>query len=464
MADSNKLLKELSSLSSNFDSLYQELKASAKSNAESSEQVKDLVTEMKKGKSPSGEDLKGIFESFTKSFSKTIADQNDQILKGLTDKISQSFTGSVSNFLGNVPQQIAQVKSGQMPDFKSILGGDSIKGIISNAASKIPGLADGGTVESSGIAVVGEKGPELVELKSGDKVRTKEEQLMEMLLDEERRKNEKLGRVRRTGPTEEEVEAYRKELLAEDPEFYSDPAELQEELDYFRSEQGYDLETRETFSLEDLNKLSRPVSSSEVSSTTETFSLEDLNKLSRPVSPSEVSSTTTTVSDSQELNKSINVNSPDKVGSPEEKNSKFKDLLGKAKEMATEKLKEAQTKATSTISNSVAELKEKSPIVQAKNSAEDIKAQVEEKVASIRESLGKSSNTSETQSSNTPSTQVSSRRTNLSTASSSDSNVGSMSSEDVKEMKSLLAAIYQTLRGPLTIANDLPFRPNSNNF
>ena len=440
MADSNKLLKELSSLSSNFDSLYQELKASAKSNAESSEQVKDLVTEMKKGKSPSGEDLKGIFESFTKSFSKTIADQNDQILKGLTDKISQSFTGSVSNFLGNVPQQIAQVKSGQMPDFKSILGGDSIKGIISNAASKIPGLADGGTVESSGIAVVGEKGPELVELKSGDKVRTKEEQLMEMLLDEERRKNEKLGRVRRTGPTEEEVEAYRKELLAEDPEFYSDPAELQEELDYFRSEQGYDLETRETFSLEDLNKLSRPVSSSEVSSTT------------------------TTVSDSQELNKSINVNSPDKVGSPEEKNSKFKDLLGKAKEMATEKLKEAQTKATSTISNSVAELKEKSPIVQAKNSAEDIKAQVEEKVASIRESLGKSSNTSETQSSNTPSTQVSSRRTNLSTASSSDSNVGSMSSEDVKEMKSLLAAIYQTLRGPLTIANDLPFRPNSNNF
>ena len=37
-----------------------------------------------------------------------------------------------------------------------------------------------------------------------------------------------------------------------------------------------------------------------------------------------------------------------------------------------------------------------------------------------------------------------------------------MTQQDLKEIKALLAAIYKCLSGPLNIANDRPFRPNSN--
>lgn len=435
MADSNKLLKELSNLSSNFDSLYQELKASTQANTDSSNEVKNLIAEVKKGNSLGDGDLKGVFEGFTKSLSKTIADQNDQILNGLTDKISQSFSGSVSNFLGNVPQQIAQVKAGNMPDFKSILGGNSIKGIVSNAASRIPGLADGGTVESSGIAVVGEKGPELVELKSGDKVRTKEEQLMEMLLEEERAKNEKLGRVRRTGPTEEEVEAYRQELLAEDPEFYSDPAELQEELDYFKSEQGYELETRETFSPADLKKLIEPVTTKETS----------------------VVKSAQEIKEAKEVKETPALKEEDKKG----KSVKFEDFLSGVTSKAKEKLDEAKARGKANLQSSVAELKEKNPINQVKSDAEKIKSQIQENIASIKGMSGNSTSKPVEQ----KATAVKEpKKTRGSVSSSNASGDSSMSSSDIKEMKGLLASIYQALRSPLTIANDVPFRPNSNNF
>lgn len=435
MADSNKLLKELSNLSSNFDSLYQELKASTQANTDSSNEVKNLIAEVRKGNSLGDGDLKGVFEGFTKSLSKTIADQNDQILNGLTDKISQSFSGSVSNFLGKVPQQIAQVKAGNMPDFKSILGGNSIKGIVSNAASRIPGLADGGTVESSGIAVVGEKGPELVELKSGDKVRTKEEQLMEMLLEEERAKNEKLGRVRRTGPTEEEVEAYRQELLAEDPEFFSDPVELQEELDWFRSQQGYELETRETFSPADLKKLSEPVIPKEASVTKNTPELSQV----------------------KEVKETPDLKEEDK----KEKSGKFKDFLSGVTSKAKEKLEEAKAKGKANLQSSVAELKEKNPINQLKSDAENIKSQIQESVASIK---GMSGNSTSKPVEQKVTAVKEPKKTRGSSSSSNASGDSSMSSSDIKEMKGLLAAIYQALRSPLTIANDVPFRPNSNNF
>jgi len=447
VADSNKLLKELSNLSSNFDSLYQELKASTQANTDSSNEVKNLIAEVKKGNSLGDGDLKGVFEGFTKSLSKTIADQNDQILNGLTDKISQSFSGSVSNFLGNVPQQIAQVKAGNMPDFKSILGGNSIKGIVSNAASRIPGLADGGTVESSGIAVVGEKGPELVELKSGDKVRTKEEQLMEMLLEEERAKNEKLGRVRRTGPTEEEVEAYRQELLAEDPEFYSDPAELQEELDYFKSEQGYELETRETFSPADLKKLIEPVTTKETSVVKSAQEIKEAKEVKETRALKEV----------KEVKETPALKEEDKKG----KSVKFEDFLSGVTSKAKEKLDEAKARGKANLQSSVAELKEKNPINQVKSDAEKIKSQIQENIASIKGMSGNSTSKPVEQ----KATAVKEpKKTRGSVSSSNASGDSSMSSSDIKEMKGLLASIYQALRSPLTIANDVPFRPNSNNF
>lgn len=490
MADSDKILKELSNLSSNFDLLYKELKESTRSNIESSDQVRDLVSQIKDGNLPDGEDLKGIFEGFTKSFSKSLTEQNSQLLNGLTDKISQSFTGSVSDFLGNVPQQIAQVKSGEMPDFNSLLGGDTIKGIVSNAASMIPGLAEGGTIESNGIAVVGEKGPELVELESGDRVKTKEEQLMEMLLLEEREKNENLGRIRssgsieegivengkienlrRTVPTEEEVEAYRKMLLESDPEFYSDPDELQEELNYFRSPEGYELETRETMTLEDISKLNSPVTREEMDNTgrnLKSFIPEifgQLPNLTNFINPSLEENL-----ESASPNEASNISTPDRIEDSvgNEGSSKLSDLLGRAKEMAQEKLKEAQSKVTSSVSTSVSELKEKAPSLQPKNSAEEIRAQVEERVSEIKESMSKVSGGNFPEAVNTSSKNAagnsSAGKKDVQSGINTNSAGNGLSSEDFKEMKSLLAAIYQTLRGPLTIANDVPFRPNSNNF
>jgi hypothetical protein len=37
-----------------------------------------------------------------------------------------------------------------------------------------------------------------------------------------------------------------------------------------------------------------------------------------------------------------------------------------------------------------------------------------------------------------------------------------MTQQDLKDIKALLGAIYKSLSGPLNIANDRPFRPNSN--
>lgn len=476
MADSNKILKELSNLSSNFDSLYKELKESTRSNIESSDQVRDLVSQIKESSFPDGEDLKGIFEGFTRSFSKSLTEQNSQLLNGLTDKISQSFTGSVSDFLDSIPQQIAQVKSGQMLDFESILGGDTIKGIVDNAVSVIPGLAEGGTIESDGIAIVGEKGPELVELKSGDKVKTKEEQLLEMYLQEAKGKRLKLDRIKKSGPTEEEVEAYRKKLLDENPEFYSDPVELKEELDYFRSPEGYEMETRETFTLEDLNRLSQPSLLSNIS-TPQVNEIQNSDKSKSPFQGDIIeSSNVNQISTPSALDKTESPNVTEISDTPTlDKNeflfggeSKLQDLLENAKELSQEKSKKNQSTATASLATNISELKEKETSLQTKNSSDNIKSQVEEKIAEIKESMSKSTGSStpgfsdvSTLSEKNSSTSKKSKESNDTPR--SPTGVG-ITSDEVSEIKSLLAAIYQTLRGPLTIVNDTPFRPNSNNF
>lgn len=496
--DTGRLLKEMNSLSSNMDVLLQELRESTKANIQSSDGIKGLVDDIKKsGLSGTGnESLEKTFKSITESFSKSILDQNNQLVSNLDSTIAKTLTGSVSDFLGNLPQQVAQVKSGQSPDFKSILGGDAIKNLTTSAAksfaSKIPGLKDGGTIEGDGMAVVGENGPEILNLKKGNEVRTMEQQMLDMMLEEGRQKNIKLGRVVDSkGPLEnalsqittdtsliQEFREYAKRELDKSDldEFLIDPDYLRDEFDYFMSERD-----RETFNLEDVQKLSQPVDNMVDKTTT----VESQIKGDTLVSPQPVQKNPDTLAELQSPQKKPNtlaeLQSPQKnLASVESKENissidkiKGNEMLAGGITSLTDKLKEkleaAKAKQTNKqdsgsevgeMVNTVTGLTEKASPV--KPNVELLKQQALENAQKLKDSM--SSTQKNTEEMPTKSTGKSDNKSSTGPKTASEISGSPFIGNDVKEMKSLLAAIYQALKSPLTVVNDVPFRPSSNSF
>lgn len=452
---SDRLLKELSTLSSNFDSLYQELKESTKANIESSEGVKNLVNDLKKGNAPGNQDMEKIFKSFTESFSKTIASQNEKLISNLTTNISKSLTGSASDFISKLPSQIAQVKAGQPIDFKNILGSDTVKNALSGVIPKIPGLKDGGTVEGDGIAVVGEGGPELVKLDKGNKVRTVEEQMLDMMIEEERERNIKLGRIVQQNPLQaalskittdpklirEFMDYSSAELDESDQqELLADPDYLKDEFDYFLSERD-----REYFTQEDLKKLSPDYKPPK------TEVVKDTEILKTPTAP-----TPEVVNPVEEAPPVAKIEEPKAKPKLEFSLDKLKSIT----DMGKKKLEETKNSAGAVgqAVNSIQELKSVVTGSSGKDANSDggQSANVVEKIKEITSSF---QNTSSTQ---TPADSKKSESTTSSGTTASAS--GMISSKDAQEIKSLLASIYQALRSPLTVASDIPFRPTGNNF
>ncbi len=469
--DTGKLLKEISNLSSNMDVLFQELKESTKTNLEASKGLKDLAGSIKNGIKPGGEDLNQTFKSFTESFTKTFSDQNSKLVNSLTDKITQSFSGSVSDFLSNVPSQIAQVKSGNVPDFKSLLGGDTIKGLVGKASQKIPGLADGGTVEKNGLAVVGEKGPELVELKAGSNVKSNaEDALMDSLLTSKSGSgvaggtdmSSKLEAALSSITQDKEVVKGFVEYANRDLD-KSDISELIADADYLRDELIYykdQVKDRETFTLEDVNKLSKPVTRDEIekvqspsAATVEASGakLEEVvtaqqKKETPPETPAQVekkpvdltqkiTSNNSSASALEMLNQKLLANA-----SPEAKKAieAAKASASLVNEKAT--LKEAD----SSTAQKPADTKQETPNESSQNLAQKAVSQAKE-LQSQASSAPKMSQSGVSAGTNT-------------------SQTSSINPKDLSEIKTLLAGIYSALKSPLTISNDFPFRPNSNTF
>lgn len=469
---SDKLLRELTTLSSNFDSLYQELKESTKANIESSESIKNLTSDIKKGSMPGGQDLEKAFKGFTESFAKTIASENDKLISDLKNSISKSLIESSSNFISNLPSQIAQVKAGQPIDFKSILGSGTVKNALSGVIPKIPGLKDGGTVEGDGIAVVGEGGPELVKLDKGNKVRTMEQQIMDMMLEEERERNVKLGRIVQQNPLQaalskittdsklisEFIEYSQNDLDKSDQqELLADPDYLKDEFDYFLSERD-----REYFTQEDLQKLSPTSNPTKLETINdaavlknptpsvpkvETIKDTEVLKTPTPVEPqqSEVTPKQDLVSDQSKLKSGI---------------SGINDVTSLVKSKIDDTKKKGSD-AMSQVVNTAQELKERVTKPFNKESEGSGGSNANESSNAL-EKINQATATLKGSSSSPSSTPA--KKSKESSTSSSPTSSDAMTSKDVKEMKSLLASIYQALRSPLTIVNDVPFRPTSNNF
>jgi hypothetical protein len=466
--DTGKLLKEISSLSSNMDILFQELKEQSKTNLEASKGLKDLATSLKDSNKGGG-NVEQTFKSFTESFSKTFSDQNNKLISSLTEKMTQSFTGSVSDFLSNVPNQIAQVKSGNSPDFKNLLGGDTIKGLVGKASQKIPGLADGGTVEKNGLAVVGEKGPELVELKAGSTVKTSaEDALMDSLLtsksgvgvtdsDYDVETFMKLRKaVKELSPTEPDsfVSAFIKYAQteldpSELPEFLSDPDYLKDELSYFN-----DSDARERYEYKDygtpintqeIKKVQPPAVTVEAS----TPKLEEVVTSSpapTPEKPAEQVKAAPTLKDLTSSN----------LSAASALESYKQQLLSKLPEDKRKELEASVEAKKASLVKEQNTLKEKAP---------EQKPSTPSPTPAPTPTPAKVEEPSKTPSSDLKS-QIASQFNDVKTQMSQATGMGGagIPTKDLNEIKALLASIYGALKAPLTVSSDFPFRPNSNNF
>ncbi len=476
--DTGKVLKEISNLTSNMDILFQELRESAKNNLEASKELKNLSGSIKEGINSDSVDLNQTFKGFTESFTKSFSDQNDKLLNSLTDKISKSFSGSVSDFLSSVPNQVAQVKSGNIPDFKSILGGNTIKNLVKTTSAKIPGLANGGTIDKTGLAIVGERGPELVELKSGTNVKSDaEDAMVDSLLtsksgatvrSESPNRNSELETALSTLTKDrEDIDGFIK--YANSMLDKSDIAELISDGDYLRDELTYyrdQVKGRETFTLEDVNKLSKPVTEGEISKIGQQNNQSATSETNAPTLEQAINPTQVTSENSKEIQlekkkaelaQKANLNNL----SASALESLTQKLYANASPEAKKALDAARAAKAASLSKETTTLKEKQAVATPPSPTPDKSQENKtENAAVLAQKAVQQAKDLQTQ----MATSKSGGQPQPATNKTSNTPAPSLNERDVKEIKTLLASIYNALKSPLTISNDYPFRPNSNTF
>lgn len=145
------------------------------------------------------------------------------------------------------------VKDGGIKNVVSGSLGGLAKGFGKNL---LGGFAAGGNVEKTGNYLVGEKGPEIVNLTKGAAVIPNNMLgINNNILKERQNILKKLGS---DAPSEKEISKKRNELLAADPEFYKDDLDwLEEDVNsYLEGLQG---KSTSEFTQDDLKKLSKPV-------------------------------------------------------------------------------------------------------------------------------------------------------------------------------------------------------------
>lgn len=461
--DTNRMLKEISDLTKNMDGLFRELKENAANSKETNTSIRELAKGISDNKKQIT-DPEALFKGFTESFMKSFQDQNRDIVNTLT----KSLGDSVTQFANNIPNQIAQVKSGTPLDYGSLLGGNTIGSIVSNAASKIPGLKKGGKVKKGGLVVVGEDGPEMVELAAGDTV-VSGQALQDKInstpvIDEEaRRKREEqeaaieASLVSKSGASVVSDEAdlmdkklrsavaelipndadlrskflsYAKDDLDKDEwkEFIEDRDYLKEEIDYFKE---YVL-GRETMTLEDIQKLSKPVTAEEMSSIDQ--KIEARNQ-----------ETTASLSEKVVVPESVQ---------PKEETRSIKEEASAVLNKAEEKLNFSNVSSNLLGGKNASLYKALGFAPPAKESESSKSGQSESTASTPAEA--KNGDTSRTTPSSTQPTSI---------ESSMEKMISSVDNKkELNDIKGLLASIYSILRGPLSVNRDEPYRPYSNQF
>jgi hypothetical protein len=210
--DTASILKELSSLSSNLDSLARELKEQNKISAETNKNTNQLINELKQenksGSQKSTEEkvdskmFEKLVGSFSKELEKTLGKQAEGDSKTANSKKSDG-VGSKSNLSDLLKEMKEAIAKNQMQpaevkpnfpnlDLTKILGLDKL-GLGKLGLDKLPKLKDGGQIQKDGMAIVGEEGPEIVKLKKDQKVINQDElyksALEDMAEDRKRRAN-----------------------------------------------------------------------------------------------------------------------------------------------------------------------------------------------------------------------------------------------------------------------------------
>ena len=476
--DSSKVLKELSMLSTNMDLLVKELKEQNKRTSENTDQIKKLVEEgdKKSTKDQTPKDAQsneGFFKKLTESFAKQVSDNNKSLTENLTKQIAGDFGGIAKNLVKPAEATLDQGNK---------QGGQIMNAFAKSLLSGIPKLETGGAVNKGGVALVGEKGPELVNLTKGNSVLSNDKmaELLQFELEDKKRKEEEQkknveGKIV-TGTTnladsvtnsfgvkvpKSEIDAYREEIKRDYADsIKEDPAFLEEEVKAFIEDY------RETMDLEKMKNFNE----------TQQAKLKEKQETTSTENPAgEISSREKKRKESEakkaEKEKTEALVSPSKPKLLESLKAKGKDFIGSQKTAFEEKLTEAglltkkEKPAAAQTGESPAKLETEKFDLSSVNvsNIKDLTAKLKADMEAKSKTATGSSPTETTSSSEKSSSSETAESTpTVSKETKKAESSASMNQQDLKDIKALLAAIYKSLSGPLNIANDRPFRPNSN--
>ena len=441
METPKKLIQELSDLTRNLDVLAKEIRGSNKINSESQKTLSQNL------------------EISSKKKSETSAESNQN-----------------KNFLENLGKTIKD----SLPDVSKIIGktegpgkkGQITKDLVSAVVGKfpnIPKMASGGKVSRPGIALVGENGPEVVQLQKGDKVNPldKMSQLMKMEdADSKSKKTQpgkgsaeivsgtpKLGEFVTNSfgvkvPADEIVNFKGRTSRDYADEIAQDPSFLEEEVKSFI--EGY----REPTSVSDVQKLSVPVKPKEAQKPEG----DTPGKKSKGVKNTEAGLQKSKGNKSENEKSNLQKSSMafgEKIKSGL-RGAYESSTLGKTVSGVRSLAKDFKEYAggSSEMKNETTTLKD-----QSKTKSEAAKPQAEvKKEAEVR----KETSPAMVQSSESKKEENKSSAPTSAVSSSSDKGKQTqISAQDIQDIKGLLAAINTTLNGPLAIKNNKPFRPTS---
>ena len=367
MSQESQVLKELSMLSTNMDLLVRELREQNKKTAENTEQLKKITGEKDKKPTPADtpQETQSVqnekfFKNLTQSFAKEILENT----KGLTQNLTKQITGD----LGGIAKNSFKTKDTKENTTEKPAG-QTLESIAKSIFSKIPKFAEGGDVKKEGVALVGEKGPELVQLKKNQKVISNDEGIFQMELEGMKKSKERQAALetrslnQTSGASEivtgtpklaesvknsfgvevpkSAIEKERKRLVDDDLGYYSKyPEDLQEELDYFID--SY----REEFKKEDISKIYSPeVLKDKGKIPLQTTSPEELSKKEKRKKEAE--------SKKETGKKESAVISPTKPKLLESLKSKGKDISSKLKEDISSEVEDFKQGFKQTLSGKV---------------------------------------------------------------------------------------------------------------
>jgi hypothetical protein len=284
-----KLIDQLSDLSRNIKSLTSEVKENKNVvSAENANSQKEETSKIDKEKKESSEEQnKNFLKSLEGIFQKGI---------GEISKSNLESNGLIKGALGAVKGKGLESSLGAISPLKdkaleSITSNVKVPKAVSGLLGKIPKFATGGIMDEDGLALVGEKGPEVVKLDKGSEVisNAKSTELLKKETAPEKTVDQTLATQK--GPTAKQIERYRKYLLGQDPEWFKlYPDELEYEVDDWIHSMRYHnpitinslLEGKkeeDTFTKEDVAKLSAPVNKvPEVKQEPEEISKKDQRK------------------------------------------------------------------------------------------------------------------------------------------------------------------------------------------